>query len=261
MNYAESLRRRPPAPRVGTSGWVYPHWRGVFYPDDLPQKRWFVHYARYFDTVEINNTFYRLPSEATFDAWRERAPGPFVYAVKASRYITHVRRLRDCAEPLERFLSRARRLGPRLGPILYQLPPRWKPNLERLAAFLASLPPDLTHVFEFRDPRWFVPQVYDLLREHHVGFCIFHMPDLETPLVVTSNVVYIRLHGAGALYMGSYPDDVLRVWAERIQGWWASGLQVYVYFNNDAFGNAVRNALTLKEFLDAYRLSGGQAIL
>ena len=260
MAFEQASHAQPAHARIGTSGWVYPHWRHVFYPPDLPQKQWFVHYARYFDTVEINNTFYRLPSEATFDAWRQQAPAGFVYAVKASRYITHVRRLRECAEPVEHFLSRARRLGPHLGPILYQLPPRWKPNLERLAQFLTLLPPDLVHVFEFRDERWFIPEVFDLLREHRVGFCIFHMPDLETPLEVTSNVVYIRLHGAGALYMGSYPDEALRLWAERIQGWWASGLQVYVYFNNDAFGNAVRNALTLKEMLEDSR-PAGQAIL
>ncbi len=240
---------QPINPRVGTSGWVYPHWRDVFYPIGLPQREWFAHYARHFDTVEINNTFYRLPAETTFDAWRDQAPVGFLYAVKASRYITHVRRLRDCAEPLERFLSRVRRLGPHLGPILYQLPPRWKPNLDRLARFLALLPPDLTHVVEFRDERWFIPEVFDLLRAHNVAFCIFHMPELETPLEVTADVVYVRFHGAGALYMGSYPDDVLRTWAARMREWVASGLQVYAYFNNDAFGNAVRNALTLKTFL------------
>ncbi len=235
--------------RIGTSGWVYPHWREVFYPPDLPQSRWFAHYARYFDTVEVNNTFYRLPSEATFDAWREQAPEDFLYALKASRYITHVKRLRECREPLERFVSRARRLGPFLGPVLFQLPPRWKPNPERLAQFLSALPPDLTHVFEFRDPRWFTAEIFDLLRTHNVAFCIFHMPDLTTPLVVTSDVVYIRFHGMGALYMGSYPDNVLQEWVDHIRGWLHQGLHVYAYFNNDAFGNAVRNALTLKAML------------
>lgn len=235
--------------RVGTSGWVYPHWRGVFYPPGLPQAEWFRYYARHFVTVEINNTFYRLPGEATFDRWREQAPAGFVYAVKANRYLTHVRRLRDCAAPLARFLDRARRLGDKLGPILYQLPPRWRPNLERLQGFLALLPQDLTHVMEFRDPRWFNPEVYALLREHNVGFCIYHMPDQESPLVVTGDVVYIRFHGAGALYAGSYPDETLRAWAERIRRWAEAGYQVYAYFNNDAFGHAVRNALTLNALL------------
>ena len=249
MSATGTPKPQPTRPRVGTSGWVYPHWRDVFYPRDLPQKAWFAYYARHFDTVEINNTFYRLPADTTFDAWRQQAPPGFLYAVKASRYITHVRRLRECADPLARFLARARRLGPHLGPILYQLPPRWKPNPERLAAFLALLPADLTHVIEFRDPRWFIPDVRDLLRAHNVAFCQFHMPDLETPAWVTATTVYIRFHGAGARYMGSYPDAFLRQWADRIRDWAEAGLTVYAYFNNDAFGNAVRNARTLKTFL------------
>ncbi len=235
--------------RVGTSGWVYPHWRGVFYPHDLPQREWFAYYARYFDTVEINNTFYRLPSEETFDMWRTQAPAGFVYAVKANRYITHIRRLRDCAEPLERFLARVRRLGTALGPILYQLPPRWKPNLDRLSSFLALLPTGLIHVMEFRDPRWFIPEVFDLLQKHGVGFCIYHMPEQETPLAVTADTVYIRFHGTGVLYGGSYPDENLLLWTRRIRAWIQQGYHVYVYFNNDAYGHAVRNALTLKNML------------
>ena len=152
-------------------------------------------------------------------------------------------------DPLRRFLDRVRRLESTLGPILYQLPPRWPPDLERLRAFLALLPDDLTHVVEFRDPRWFTPEVYALLREFNVAFCIFHKPDLVTPLEVTAATVYIRFHGAGALYAGSYPDAALREWAARIRAWVAEGLEVYAYFNNDAFGHAVRNALTLKRFL------------
>jgi len=207
------------------------------------------YYARHFDTVEINNTFYRLPSEAAFDAWRQQAPPEFLYAIKASRYITHVRRLRNCAEPLKRLLTRAGRLGPHLGPVLYQMPPRWKPNLPRLAEFLLLLPSNRPQVFEFRDPRWFIPEVFALLRKHQAGFCIYHMPDQETPLEVTAATVYIRFHGAGALYAGSYPDDVLAQWAHRIRSWVSEGHEVYAYFNNDAFAHAVRNALTLKQML------------
>ena len=150
--------------RIGTSGWVYPHWRGDFYPAGLRQAGWFDHYARHFDTVEINNTFYRLQAESAFDAWREQAPPGFLYAVKANRYITHVRRLIDAGEPLARFLERAQHVGPALGPILYQLPPRWHANLPRLESFIALLPDDLTQVFEFRDPTWFSPAVAELLR-------------------------------------------------------------------------------------------------
>ena len=141
--------------RIGTSGWVYAHWRGVFYPSGLAQSRWFAHYSTQFGTVEINNTFYRLPGEGVFDRWREQAPADFVYAVKSSRFITHVRRLADAAASVNLILSRARRLGSSLGPILYQLPPNWPANPRRLAEFASLLPPDLSHVFEFRDADWF----------------------------------------------------------------------------------------------------------
>ena len=235
--------------RIGTSGWVYPHWRGVFYPPRLAQARWFGHYAGHFDTVEINNTFYRLPSEQVFDRWREQAPQGFTYAVKASRYITHLRRLKDCAEPLERFLGRARRLGDRLGPILYQLPPRWRANPQRLAAFAALLPTDLCHVFEFRDPRWFVDPVRDVLTQHNLSFCIFDLPDVRCPRWVTGPIVYIRFHGSGTLYAGRYSREELATWAETIRQFLSAGHDVYVYFNNDAFAHAVINARELREFL------------
>ncbi len=234
---------------IGTSGWVYQDWRGRFYPGDLRQSQWFAYYARHFDTVEINNSFYRLPGEDVFDAWAGQAPPGFLYAVKANRYLTHVRRLIDPADPLERFLSRARRLGPSLGPVLYQLPPRWRPNLPRLAEFGALLPRDLLSVFEFRDPSWFAPEVYEILRTQGHSFCIFDMPNLPCPLEITAPAVYVRFHGSGTLYGGSYEDGVLRVWADRIRAWVASGHDVYVYFNNDMLAVAVRNAITLKEMV------------
>jgi uncharacterized protein YecE (DUF72 family) len=232
--------------RIGTSGWVYSHWRGTFYPAGLRQAQWFDYYARYFDTVEINNTFYRLQAESVFDAWREQAPPGFLYAVKANRYITHMRRLIDAGEPLARFLERARRLGPALGPILYQLPPRWRANLPRLESFISLLPADLTQVFEFRDPTWFEPAVPDLLRTRGLSFCIFHMAGLETPLAVTGRTVYVRLHGPPG---GDYDRAGLGQWAQRVREWCGAGHDVYVYFNNDILGYAVRNALALKELL------------
>jgi len=236
--------------RIGTSGWVYPHWRSVFYPPDLPQSRWYTHYAKTFDTVEINYSFYRLPSEAAFDRWREQAPPGFIYAVKANRYITHVKRLKDAAEPLERFLARARRLGDKLGPILWQLPPRWRANPERLETFAALLPPDLTHAFEFRDPRWFVEPVRRILEQHRLAFCIFDMPGLPCPTWVTSDVVYLRFHGSGIVYGGRYGREALRhPWATRIREWLREGHQVYAYFNNDAFGFAVEDAQELRALL------------
>jgi len=248
---------------IGTSGWVYPHWRGVFYPEDLPQARWFEHYARHFPTVEINYSFYRLPTEGSFDRWREQSPAGFVYAVKANRYLTHIKRLKDCQEPLERFLSRARRLGDKLGPILYQLPPRWKANPERLEEFAHLLPKDLIHVFEFRDERWFIEPVFQILQAHGLAFCIFDMPGLECPLRVTSDVVYIRFHGAGWLYAGRYSREMLATWAQRIAHFLSEGRRVYAYFNNDAFGHAVVNARELAGMIGAIAaesqdLCGGQ---
>ena len=240
--------------RVGTSGWVYPHWRGVFYPPNLPQSRWFDHYARTFDTVEINNTFYRLPATETFERWREQAPPGFTFAVKANRYLTHVRRLKECTEPLARFLERVRRLGTHLGPILYQLPPRWHPDLERLAAFLDLLPEDLVHVFEFRDPRWFTEPVRALLAERSMAFCIFNAPGIECPRWVTAPVVYLRFHGSAELYAGRYSREKLAAWAEFIRHLLAEGYQVYAYFNNDAYGHAVINAQELRELVEAHNV-------
>lgn len=235
--------------RIGTSGWVYAHWRGVFYPTGLSQSRWYDHYAKHFDTVEVNYSFYRLPSEEAFDHWREQAPVGFVYALKANRYLTHVKRLKEAAEPLERFLSRAQRLGDRLGPILWQLPPRWRANPARLEAFAAHLPNDLCHVFEFRDPRWFVQSVREVLERFGLTFCIFDMPNLPCPAWVTSDVVYLRFHGSEVVYGGQYGWENLQPWAERIRHWIAEGHTVYAYFNNDASGYAVEDARALRGLL------------
>jgi len=237
---------------IGTSGWIYPHWRGVFYPPDLPQSHWFEHYARHFDTVEINYSFYRLPSENAFDRWREQAPPGFLYAVKANRYLTHIKRLKDAAEPLERFLSRTRRLEDMLGPILWQLPPRWRANPARLEAFAALLPNNLSHAFEFRDPRWFVPEVRELLERFNLAFCIYDMPDLPCPTWVTGDVVYLRFHGVGMIYEGRYGREGLRPWAERIGQWLAEGRSVYAYFNNDTWGYAVEDAQMLRNLLSGH---------
>ncbi len=230
---------------IGTSGWVYPHWRGVFYPDGLPTARWLDYYTRHFRTVELNNSFYRLPSEGAFRAWGEAAPEGFLFAVKANRFITHMKKLKDAAEPLERFLGRARLLGDRLGPILYQLPPRWKCNLARLREFLSLLPPDLLHAFEFRDRSWLNEDVFALLEKHGAAFCVISMPDFPCPLRATAPFVYIRMHGSGVVYGGCYSEDELRRWAEHIEGFLGEGRDVYVYFNNDAFGYAVENARRL----------------
>ncbi len=238
--------------RIGTSGWVYKHWKGVYYPEDLAQKDWFGFYARDFDTVEINNTFYRLPPAETFENWGKVAPPGFIFTFKASRFITHVKRLNDPAQALENFLSRARGAGQSLGPILYQLPPGFKIDTSRLKAFLQALPADLTHVFEFRHPSWYADEVRELLGRHRICFAIHdhgHAPGC--PEWVTGQAVYLRFHGsAEAPYSGSYGDGQLGAAAEKIVRWLEAGLHVFVYFNNDIGGHAVRNALTLKALVE-----------
>lgn len=236
---------------IGTSGWIYKHWRGVFYPPDLPAGRWFDYYAGHFRTVEINYTFYRLPEASTFDEWRQQAPGGFVYTVKASRYITHLKKLKDPQEPLARFTGRARRLGGHLGPILYQLPPHWGLNLERLRAFVELLPADLWHVFEFREPSWFAEETLALLDQHGVGLAITDFPGVVSPVRTTGRLAYLRFHGSQRAYEGSYSDAELRPWAGRIREFAGRGLPTYVYFNNDAHGHAVHNALRLREMVGA----------
>ncbi|MFP3852905.1 MAG: DUF72 domain-containing protein, partial [Anaerolineales bacterium] len=204
---------------IGTSGWVYDHWQGPFYPEDLPQEDWFGHFADTFDTVEINNTFYQLPEESQFQAWREQAPGDFTYAVKANRYITHMKKLNDPAESVANFIDRVRILERHLGPILWQLPPNWHANPERLRSFAALIPEDITHVFEFRDPDWFQEEVKSALQEAGLGFVIFAMPELECPRWVTGDIVYLRFHGSREKYVGQYGREKLEPWAERIQRW------------------------------------------
>ena len=235
--------------RIGTSGWVYQHWRGIFYPDDLRQSDWFAYYARSFDTVEINNSFYRLPSVAAFTAWRQQAPSSFVYAVKASRFLTHMKKLRDPEEPLERFFERARCLGPTLGPVLYQLPPRWQVNLSRFETFLAALPHGYSHVVEFRDASWLIDPVFRLMERFGVAHCIHDMQPLKIPARVTAALVYLRLHGDPA-HGGDYQEPTLETWAQQIVDWCGQGLKVFVYFNNDIHGYALEDARTLRKMLN-----------
>jgi uncharacterized protein YecE (DUF72 family) len=236
--------------RLGTSGWVYNHWRGLFYPEELRQDDWFEYYARIFDTVEINNSFFRLPTATAFAAWREQAPPDFVYAVKASRFLTHMKKLRDPEEPLQRFFDRVRHLGSTLGPILYQLPPRWQVNLARFETFLSALPQGYSHVVEFRNASWLIDEVFELMERYSVAHCIHDMRPLSIPARVTAPPVYIRLHGDPA-HGGDYQAASLEIWTKRITEWQRRGLDIFVYFNNDIGGFAVQNAQTLKELLEA----------
>ena len=249
MAQREAAPRLPPA-RIGTSGWIYKHWRGVFYPPALPVSRWFSYYSQFLDSVEINNSFYRLPSEEAFAEWRRQAPRGFVYAVKASRFLTHMKKLKDPEQPLANVLGRARGLGAHLGPVLYQLPPRWGCNVERLREFIAHLPRDLTHVFEFRDPSWCNEEVRKLLTESQMSFCLHDMRGFSGPDWVTGPAVYIRFHGpTEAKYAGRYHRAHLQDWAGRIDAYRRSGRAVYAYFNNDGGGHAITNARQLKELL------------
>jgi uncharacterized protein YecE (DUF72 family) len=234
----------PPA-RVGCSGWQYKHWRGVFYPADLPASRWFEHYASRFDTVEINNTFYRLPDASTFAAWRKQAPPGFLYAIKASRFLTHMKKLKDPADPLHRLFQRAQRLQRTFGPVLYQLPPRWPVNVERLGAFVRALPKRRRHVIEFRDPSWYNDRVFELLERAGVALCLHDMAGSSTGMMKVGSFVYIRFHGP-AKYTGRYGDDVLNAWAQWLASQMRHGREIFAYFNNDAAGDAPRDAIRLR---------------
>jgi uncharacterized protein YecE (DUF72 family) len=235
--------------RVGCSGWQYKHWRGNFYGEDLPQSRWFEHYATVFDTVEINNSFYRLPEEGTFANWARRAPARFVYAVKASRFLTHMKKLKDPEEPIDRLFSRLRFLGRHLGPVLYQLPPGFRRDEGRLDAFLAALPTG-RHVFEFRDPSWYAAGVFRMLEKHRAALCLHDMPGSATVRERVGPFVYARFHGATGIYSGSYPDARLIDWADWLAAERRAGIDVYAYFNNDVGGHAPRNAVTLRRFVE-----------
>jgi len=235
--------------RIGTSGWYYDHWKERFYPADLPKSKWFEYYAQYFDTVEINNTFYHLPKEQTLQRWHEIAPKDFLYAVKANRYITHIKRLKDSAEPLERFFERVNLLKNRLGPILYQLPPSLQKDLDLLEAFIKLLPMRKTAVFEFRHKSWYSDDTFELLDKSGASFCIHDMPGKESPRIVTGGVIYIRFHGTSSRYSGSYPKSQLQNWAEWLEDQAKNVHAIYAYFNNDAQAHAIKNAKQLKEYM------------
>jgi uncharacterized protein YecE (DUF72 family) len=239
--------------RVGCSGWQYRDWKKRFYPEDLPQSRWLEYYAKTFDTVEINNSFYRLPTREAVVGWRSRAPRGFLFAVKASRYLTHLRKLKDPADPLDLFFDRARLLQRHLGPVLYQLPPRWRANQERLQHFLGEIPRDVKQAIEFREADWYTPATFDALARSHVALCLHDMPGSAPPRTVVGPFVYVRFHGATAKYAGSYSDDQLSEWADWLGAQLDGGHDVFAYFNNDRDGHAVQNALTLRELIESRR--------
>jgi uncharacterized protein YecE (DUF72 family) len=241
----------PPEVRVGCSGWNYAHWREVVYPKGLTQSRWLENYATLFDTVEVNNTFYRLPKREAVARWVEQTPDDFVFAVKASRYLTHIRRLRDMGPGADRFYDRIEPLlrSPKMGPVLWQLPGNFRRDDDRLTSALEQLPPG-RHCFEFRHASWFVPEVYELLRSRSVALVIGDHP--ERPFQsheLTADWTFVRFHHGRRGRRGNYSERELAKWAERIQRW-RRRVDVFAYFNNDWEGFAVKNGLRLKEFLD-----------
>lgn len=233
---------------VGTSGWQYRHWRTRFYPAGLPQNRWLEHYAERFSTVELNSAFYRLPARATFAGWRDRTPEGFCMAVKMSRYLTHIRRLREPAEPVARFIERAGALGDRLGPVLLQLPPDLEADPAALAAVLARFPPHLEVAVEPRHPSWWTAQVRDTLAAHGAALCWADRGEQPlTPLWRTAGFGYLRLHEGLAEPAPRYRLATLRSWADRLADSYSPDRAVYVYFNNDPNGAALIDAEVFAE--------------
>jgi uncharacterized protein YecE (DUF72 family) len=236
--------------RIGTSGWHYKHWRGPYYPEKFPTAKMLEFYMADFDSVEINNSFYRLPTVNALQTWRDLTPPRFCFAVKASRFLTHMKKLKDPEEGFRRFFPLIRILGEKLGPILFQLPPRWTCNPTRLAEFLSALPGEHRYTFELRDPSWHVAEVYALLEKYNAAFCMYELAGFQSPLQVTADFTYIRLHGPGNKYQGDYSRKSLDAWAKRIRKWDAHLAGVYVYFDNDQAGYAVKNAKELKQRLN-----------
>ena len=235
--------------RIGTSGWHYRHWGNCFYPAKLPSSAMLAWYANKYDTVEINNTFYRLPAEDALLRWREVASQRFLFSVKASRFITHTKRLREAREAISLFASRVELLGDTLGPILFQLPPGWKANIDRLAEFLPLLACSHRYAVEFRDQTWYAPDILDLLRGHNVALCIHDWRGSLWPMEVTADFTYIRLHGPGGRHQGNYSAKMLLQWADRIQQWRRVVARIFVYFNNDQGGFAISNSQTLRTLI------------
>lgn len=237
---------------IGTSGWSYKHWNNNFYPPEVKAKSQLAYYSSMFNTVELNSSFYALPLKKTFDHWRDTVPEDFIFSVKASRYITHLKKLIISDDAVPVFLEHAMHLKEKMGPVLFQLPPRWKYDPGRLKNFLDYLPEANKYVFEFRSPDWYNDEVYNLLSEHHCSFCIYELAGHHAPQVVTANHIYIRLHGPDdQKYQGSYTKDQLKHWAKRCRHWQEAGKDVYLYFDNDQLGYAAFNALDLKTMLEA----------
>jgi uncharacterized protein YecE (DUF72 family) len=234
---------------IGTSGYIYPHWEGIFYPEDWPKSKKLEYYCQHFDTVELNNTFYRLPGEKAFESWYKRTPKNFIFAVKVSRFITHVKKLVDCKEVWGIFLKRVLILKEKLGPLLFQLPPFLKVDPEKLEEFgkmiLKESPKGLRFAFEFRNKSWCNEKIYQILKKFNFAWTVVDSPSWPKVYQVTADFIYVRMHGSKILFGSKYTKRELEDLAERIKKWKKKNLDVYVYFNNDAEGFAIENAKEL----------------
>ena len=236
---------------IGTSGWGYKHWKGNFYPEDIPQKDWLQFYiSKGFCTVELNSPFYHLPKKSTYEKWRNSVPEDFIFSVKASRYITHIKKLYEAKESVEKFFDSAVELKSNLGPVLFQLPPGWKFDKDRLQNFLKDLPVKNRYTFEFRNDTWWNDETLGLLKDNNIAFCIYELGGTITPKEITADFVYIRLHGPGSKYQGDYDKKTLSEWANSFTGWKNDGKDIFCYFDNDQKGYAAKNALELNELIE-----------
>ena len=246
---------------IGVSGWAYPHWRGIFYPKNLKPKEELKYFSHYFKTVEVNYSFYRLPEPAVYKNWYSQTPGNFLFAVKASRFITHIKRLKDVRKPWSEFLKNASNLKEKLGPILFQFPPNFKAtkeNIRRLETFLCYSHKTLRNnntmalllrlAMEFRNETWRNEKIYEILRKYNTACVIADSPRYPKVEVITADFVYIRMHGGEILYGSNYSKKELKDWAERIKKYLKQKLDVFCYFNNDLEGYALGNAKTLIDF-------------
>ncbi len=231
---------------IGTSGWSYNHWVGKFYPADIRKSKWLAYYSGEFNTVEVNSSFYHLPKPQTFINWENNTPEGFVFSVKVSRYITHIKRLAGSGEALNRLLSAAEKLGEKLGPFLFQLPPNFKKDRSRLTEILNILPEGGKFAFEFRDGSWFEKEIYELLDDSGCAIVISSSPEFPCKQIITGNLCYIRMHGSKHLYRSCYSEDELKRVALLINRNLKKNIETYVYFNNDAESYAVENARTIK---------------
>lgn len=239
---------KAPKIHIGTSGWSYNHWKENFYPKGLKSSDWLHYYSTIFSTVEVNTTFYHAPLSSTVSHWHAAVPANFQFSIKASGYITHRKRLNDCSESLDFFYEHIKDLKSKIGPILFQLPPSFKMNKERLEEFTCLLDSNFEYVFEFRHPSWFVDEIYELLSEKEIALCITDLNGELSPEEITSHFTYIRLHGPKKAYQGTYGVQKLKWWKKKIEGW-AIKTSVYCYFDNDEKGYAIQDAKFLQDLL------------